>query len=158
MVNFSPVIRLNSTSTIRLTTQVLPVLHCAKPKANVDATQVLLTLCATLNNPTTLVNDVALIFLPWEITCVPRVELNRDANFPAVGQNLEVFGWGLTSFEPTIEFPNIIQTLTVQALTNEACGEQWGKEILPDVLCATIEGKGIGQGDSGTCISWAEVF
>jgi hypothetical protein len=108
-------------------------------------------------NGTTIVNDVALIFLPREITYVPRVELNRDANFPAVGQNLEVFGWGLTSFEPTIEFPNIIQTLTVQALTNEACGEQWGKEILPDVLCATIEGKGIGQGDSGTCISWAEV-
>ncbi len=121
MVNFSPVIRLNSTSTIRLTTQVLPVLHCAKPKANVDATQVLLTLCATLNNPTTLVNDVALIFLPWEITCVPRVELNRDANFPAVGQNLEVFGWGLTSFEPTKEFPNIIQTLTVKALANQDC-------------------------------------
>jgi hypothetical protein len=72
----------------------------------------------------TIVNDVALVFLPREITYVPRVELNRDANFPAVGQNLEVFGWGLTSFEPTIEFPNIIQTLTVQALTNEACGEQ----------------------------------
>ncbi len=108
-------------------------------------------------NQTTLANDVALIFLPegvvTEITSVPRVGLNRNPDVPAVGQDLEVFGWGITSFEPDEVSPDIIQTLTVQALTNEACGEQWGEEILPDVLCATIEGKGIGQGDSGTCIS-----
>ncbi len=49
IANLTPVIWLNSISTIRLTTQVLPVLHCAKPKAKVDATQVSLMLCATLN-------------------------------------------------------------------------------------------------------------
>ncbi len=110
-------------------------------------------------NVTTFANDVALIFLPREITYVPRVELNRDANFPTVGQNLEVFGWGRTSFPPTEEYPNIIQTSTVKALANQNCTAFTGATgVTADVLCATIEGKGIGQGDSGTCISWAEVF
>ncbi len=110
-------------------------------------------------NVTTAANDVALIFLPREITYVPRVELNRDANFPAVGQNLEVFGWGLTSFPPTQEFPNIIQTITVEALANQDCLAFTGAMgVTADVMCATIEGKGAGPGDSGTCISWAEVF
>ena len=110
-------------------------------------------------NLTTLVNDVALIFLPREITYVPRVELNRDANFPTVGQNLEVFGWRLTNFTPTAEFPIIIQTIIVQALANQDCLAFIGATgATADVMCATIEGKGTWQGDSGMCISWAEVF
>jgi hypothetical protein len=113
-------------------------------------------------NGTTLANDVALIFLPegvvMEITSVPRVKLNRKPNVPAVGQNLEVFGWGYISEEPNIVSPNIIQTLTVQPLKNEACGEQWGGEILPDVLCATIEGKATARGDSGTSNTLSLVF
>ncbi len=110
-------------------------------------------------NPTTSANDIALIFLPWDITYVPHVELNRDANFPTVGQNLEVFGWGLTNFTPTAEFPIIVQTITVQALANQDFSAFTGATgATADVMCATIEGKGAWQGDSGTCISWAEVF
>ena len=144
-------------------TNVVPIALCqTEGKSGCDP-----SLAYVVRHPqyssTTNVNDVALIFLPegrvTEITSVPRVGLNRNPDVPAVGQNLEVFGWGLISFEPNLMSPDIIQTLTVQASATQDCWAfDGGSIVTADVLCATIEGKGIGQGDSGTCNSWLRYF
>ncbi len=120
-------------------------------------------------NDGTIVNDVALIFLPREITYVPRVELNRDANFPAVGQVLEVFGWGATCQLPGTECPeedatpNVIQTGNLEYVTNAECQENKGGafNITEDMLCArtnSTDGVAVGSGDSGMCDSWSLIL
>jgi hypothetical protein len=100
-------------------------------------------------------NDVALIFLPvgQQITDIDPVRLNRNRDVPASGQNLEVFGWGLTSNDPDIIPAIEIQTATMQALTNQACRNRFvGTEgrITNDMLCAKSEGVSAAPGDSGT--------
>lgn len=100
-------------------------------------------------------NDVALIFLPvgQQITDIAPVRLNRNRDVPASGQNLEVFGWGLTSNAPSPVPAIEIQTATMQALTNQACRNRFvGTEgrITNDMLCAKSEGVSAAPGDSGT--------
>ena len=116
-------------------------------------------------NPTTKANDVALIFLPegrvTEITSVPRVGLNRNPDVPAVGQNLEVFGWGATCVAPGTDcpnahdMPNLIQTGNLEYVANEACNIL--RSVTEDMLCAktdSTDGVASGRGDSGTCDSF----
>ena len=114
-------------------------------------------------NSTTNVNDVALIFLPegvvTNITSVPRVGLNRNPDVPAVGQDLEVFGWGLISNEPNQMLPDIIQTITVQASATQDCWAfDGGSIVTADVLCAGTPEKTTGKGDSGTSNTLTLVF
>ena len=98
-------------------------------------------------------NDIALIFLqsdlPEEIDQIPNVALNCNPSVPAVGQDLEAFGWGSTDF-PTQVNPNEIQTATIQAVTNADCGND-----RDDILCAGQAGISAAPGDSGTCNSSA---
>ena len=103
-------------------------------------------------------NDVALIFLPVgqqiiDIDDIDPVRLNRNRDVPAGGQNLETFGWGLTSNEPTPIDAIEIQTATMQALTNQACRDRFAgtaDRITNDMLCAKSEGVSAAPGDSGT--------
>ena len=89
-------------------------------------------------------NDVALIFLPvgQQITTIDPVRLNRNRDVPVSGQNLEVFGWGLTSNAPNPVPAIEIQTAIVQAV---ACIQRPN-----DILCAKTPGVAVGSGDSGT--------
>jgi len=118
-------------------------------------------------NPTTLANDVALIFLPWDITYVPHVELNHDANFPAVGQVLEAFGWGATCEKPGTKCskedttPIVIQTGNLEYVTNAECQENRKSNVTEDMLCAktnSTDGVAAGRGDSGMCDSWSLIL
>ena len=101
-------------------------------------------------NATTLQNDIALIFLQEDLPedrQIPNVALNCDPNVPVADQELEVFGWGHTSFPggtASIE----IQTGKLIALTNADC-----TNVSDDMLCAKKEGISAAPGDSGTCNS-----
>ena len=108
-------------------------------------------------NATTFQNDIALIFLQEDLPedrQIPNVALNCDPNVPVADQELEVFGWGHTSFPggtASIE----IRTGKLIALTNADCDEKMAPDtdITDDMLCAKKEGISAAPGDSGTCNS-----
>ncbi len=111
----------------------------------------------------TIKNDVALIILPegCQITNIQQVALNRNSNVPVVGQELEAFGPGHTN-EVKETVPNVIQTGTLEYLTNQDCEDRLRDEgellddcfITCDMQCANTDsedGVAVGRGDSGTC-------
>jgi hypothetical protein len=123
----------------------------------------------------TLENDIALIILPEDlpgdieqlVANLPNVELNCDPDIPAVGQELEAFGWGATCESggtecPDSEYPNDIQTGKLEYLTNGECDNLYDGGITGDMLCAntdSTDGVAVGNADSGTCNScWASIF
>jgi len=109
-----------------------------------------------LNEETSVDKDYALIFLPEEITTIDPVGLNSNVNLPTDGDDLEAFGWGLEDSKDD-DLPNVPNTVTVQYVTNEECGEAYGKDtkhfsaatITDFQLCAAGNGKDTCQGDSG---------
>ena len=111
-------------------------------------------------NATTFQNDIALIFLQEDLPedrQIPNVALNCDPNVPVADQELEVFGWGYISNRPDVIRPELIQTATINALTNADCDEKMAPDtdITDDMLCAKKEGISAAPGDSGTCNSTA---
>jgi len=131
-------------------------------------------------------NDVALIFLPAAQRISPKfirpVKLNRNPNVPAVGQDLEVFGWGTTCNPPYLPAPivapataaptptpecndyirpNKIQTGNLQYLTNQVCSTLLYFAVTPDTMCAKTDsdsGVSLAFGDVGTCNSLSLAF
>lgn len=102
-------------------------------------------------------NDFALIFLP-DISAVNEgfvaeinpVKLNSDANVPADGEQLEVFGWGATTFEANWDdIPKVPNTVILQYVPDDQCEAAWGCEIFDSMLCAIADGQAVGNGDSG---------
>jgi hypothetical protein len=108
------------------------------------------------NDVETFENNITLIILPEgggrQVANLPNVALNCNPSVPAVGQDLEAFGWGSTAF-PTQVNPNEIQTATIKALTNADCKND--RDITDDILCAKQAGISMAGGDSGTCDSSA---
>lgn len=104
-------------------------------------------------NPETLVNDVALIFLPenLQITFIRPVVLNQNPNVPANRQNLEAFGWGSTTFPPIQTNPIFPQTGILQHVTNQNCQVFFAPTVITqEMLCADNDGiVSVGPGDSG---------
>ena len=128
-------------------------------------------------NATSFKNDIALIFLPEgggrQVANLPNVALNCIPNVPVDGQELEVFGWGLTCEPskpdppcPDGELPNDIQTGKLKYLTNEDCDTLYCGfccgVFTVDMLCANTDstsGVAVGGGDPGMCNScWASIF
>jgi hypothetical protein len=102
-------------------------------------------------------HDFALIFLP-DISAVNEgfvaeidpVKLNSDANVPVDGEELEVFGWGSTTFaEEPEDFPKVPNTVNLQYVPDDQCEADWESSIADSVLCAIADGKAVGGGDSG---------
>lgn len=102
---------------------------------------------------TALDNDFALIFLPEPIDSIQPLELNSDSGTPAAEAELPTFGWGDTIPGEETNRPNLPQTVTLEALSNEVCASIIGDLANPEnVLCAFDEGESSCQGDSG---KWA---
>ncbi len=84
-------------------------------------------------NPGTKEHDITLIFLQEDLPedrQIPNVVLNCDPNVPLAGQELEVFGWGHTSY-PGGTTPIEIRTGKRIALTNADC-----TKVIDDMNCA----------------------
>jgi trypsin len=105
-------------------------------------------------------NDFMLLFLANNVTVdVKMVNINSDANVPALEQAVTVVGWGDTDITDGTEMPIFLQEVEVNAISNDDCnasdgpygtyGEAGG--ITDNMLCAREEGGGEDscQGDSG---------
>jgi len=94
-------------------------------------------------------NDVAIIFLRTAINGITPVTLNTDPNLPAVGDPLDVAGWGMTEYGP----PNVPSAVTLNYLTNEACTKKpyryKDEQITGSMMCAYADEKDSCWGDSG---------
>ncbi|CAJ1963773.1 unnamed protein product [Cylindrotheca closterium] len=106
------------------------------------------------NEDISLANDIMLIQLQEPITVVTPVtlSLNENSTVPARGQLLTVIGVGNT--EEDGEQSNILQELTVPAVSLEACNdeESYNGDIIDEVMfCAGVieGGQDSCQGDSG---------
>eukprot|EP00913_Durusdinium_trenchii_P009748 g9156.t1 len=85
--------------------------------------------------------------------CVGSVCLPTK-DFPTVGTNCEVTGWGTLNMEGAV--PNVLQQGLVNTVSQDICAEQYAKDnqtITSGMLCATgATGQGVTdacQGDSG---------
>ena len=96
-------------------------------------------------------NDFSLIFLPENITNVKPVALNADPNFPADGAGLEIFGWGDTNNNTTLELPNIPYTANVLSTPSAQCTLPLNDRfvISENQICIRNDGETTGIGDSG---------
>lgn len=99
-------------------------------------------------NPSTLVNDVAVIELASALTysnTIAPVTLNT-ANTGAVAATL--VGWGRVSTGGAI--PNNLQQLSTNTITHARCEALWGSYVTEQQICAVIQtGQGACNGDSG---------
>jgi secreted trypsin-like serine protease len=109
-------------------------------------------------NPTTLVNDIALIFLDAPVVGVPLVLMNRNASFPgdksrdlltAIG--LGATGINLTNFNEEYTLPDNLMEVSVNSTPTLACWKAYGTAAIKESSICTSE-EGVGgtcSGDSG---------
>ena len=86
-------------------------------------------------------NDFALVILPENrpINAIDPVQLNRDPNVPANGDDLDVFGWGDTDPDPNVAgSTDVPLTVTVDHILNDQCAALYSGTyvITPGMLCA----------------------
>lgn len=96
--------------------------------------------------------DVAILFLPRAMNEIVPITLNRNPNVPsAMGDPLEVSGWGLTSTDG--ELSNVPLSVDLNYVTRQACTEnpfRWSTEVITgNMLCAFGDQKDSCGGDSG---------
>jgi hypothetical protein len=105
-------------------------------------------------------NDFALIFLPdipdvneGVVAGIVPVTLNSNRDVPMDGNELEVFGWGLTGTDQT-ETSRVPHTIKVNSVPIDQCRKTYGlkKRNTDSMLCTFGDGtKVTWLGDSGTC-------
>jgi secreted trypsin-like serine protease len=111
-----------------------------------------------LYDPTILNYDVALLFLPTEVTDIAPLLLNDDPDLPTDGEQLELAGWGsITPTEEDAFYPDVPYEVTVDYMTDEECAGElylwttaYGDWTFTDIMmCAFAPGKASCLGDSG---------
>ncbi|XP_053789291.1 trypsin-like [Vidua chalybeata] len=113
-------------------------------------------------------HDLMLLRVEPPFTCGPQVRpLPLPQATPTPGSTCTVMGWGSTS-SPEESYPAVPQCLNVTVLGDSACGDAYGAQVTPDMLCAGVPegGKDSCQGDSGgpllcqgqlqAVVSWGE--
>ncbi|KAL7554393.1 hypothetical protein ACHAWF_017840 [Thalassiosira exigua] len=118
--------------------------------------------------------DVALLFLPIEITSIPPVALNTDPNIPEAGDEVVAAGWGLIQENPDVS-PDDLHNVTLEYIQSAECQEEFGSStddfffpypsnpISSDMMCTYADGKSACFGDSGGTkqvgiTSWGDVI
>lgn len=111
-------------------------------------------------------NDFALLELknPMDMSQgnVELVSINKQSNFPGVGQQVTVLGWGDTVQSDYIsKLSDKLMKVDVNMISNEQCGKASGSingfsdnyfgQISENMMCANVQGGGKDacQGDSG---------
>jgi len=106
-------------------------------------------------NPSTLENDIALLFLDRPATfnsLVRNISIPPQGSDVTVGKSCVISGWGTTVDDPSSPTPSILQHANVPIMSNLRC-QRYLREIrVVDVfMCAGFEEGGVDtcQGDSG---------
>ncbi len=102
-------------------------------------------------------NDVALIFLPdipevneGVVAEIVPVTLNSYSSIPEDGQELELFGWGLTGTDQTF-FPPVPHTVKVNSYPFDQCNGIYLNQLDNSMMCTFGDGTTSAyKGDSGT--------
>ena len=115
-------------------------------------------------NPSTTDQDFMLVFLlsPVSVTNVDLVKLNKDNNYPSVGEEVTVMGWGDTNIQDSVsDLSDVLMHVDVNVISNNECDDSEGYvsgyfdsyngQITNNMLCARKVGGGEDscQGDSG---------
>lgn len=105
-----------------------------------------------------IMNDFALAKLYGTSTVEP-VRINNRRNLPSVGEQLSVMGWGVTVEGMTETSSDVLRSINVSALSNDACNNSTGMYqgkfvsmagyIVENMLCAWNTNQDACQGDSG---------
>lgn len=105
-------------------------------------------------NPETNVNsndDFAVVILPEPITNIEPVELNAQSDLPTEGDQLDVFGWGITQLDPREVRPTTPRTASVFYVPNKECSTRKfvPYDISSNQMCTYSMNKSQDEGDSG---------
>lgn len=102
-------------------------------------------------NPSTMVNDIAVIILTEAVEYSDSIQPVSLASVdPAAGTLAVVTGWG-TLREGAFTLPTTLQEVTVDIVSRESCQSSYGTRynINESMVCAASAGKDACQGDSG---------
>lgn len=101
-------------------------------------------------DPTTLVNDVALVQLKRPVAKAETAEvlLKGDGSYLRPGRSFTVTGWGVTDMDAD-DIPTVLQTVQVPFVAFKACSEAYPDLQAGTAICAGTEGRDSCQGDSG---------
>lgn len=109
-----------------------------------------------LYKPSTLRNDIGLIFLDKPVKGVPLVKMNRNASFPGSVNppSLNAIGLGATGYNESTwsyTFPQVLMQTSLKSLSMLACKKVYGSSKTGEsTICAGGDGvKGVCFGDSG---------
>ena len=105
-----------------------------------------------------IMNDFALAKL-YGTSSVEPVRINNRRNLPNIGESLSVMGWGVTVEGIPDTASDILRSINVSALSNDACNNSTGMYegksvslagyIVDNMLCAWNPNHDACQGDSG---------
>ena len=103
-------------------------------------------------NPSTMVNDIAVIRLVSSLTFSSTIKaIDLVSKAPANGATASVSGWG-TTFYGSSSIPSQLNYIDVQIVDTTQCASSiygYGSEINPSMICAYSAEKGACQGDTG---------
>lgn len=101
-------------------------------------------------DPTTLVNDVALIQLKRPVAKAETAEvlLKGDGSYLRPGRDFTVTGWGVTDMDAD-DIPTVLQTVQVPFVAFKECSVAYPDLQAGTAICAGTEGRDSCQGDSG---------
>ncbi|XP_065368217.1 trypsin-like [Calliphora vicina] len=104
-------------------------------------------------NPTTMVNDVAVIKMATPVRESSKIRYIKLAEkAPSTGTTAAVTGWGSKCFLLCITAPKILQVVEVDIVDQQQCASSeynYGDKIKETMLCAYAVKKDACQGDSG---------
>ncbi|XP_075168803.1 trypsin alpha-4-like [Haematobia irritans] len=103
-------------------------------------------------NPSTMVNDIAVIRLSSSLTFGPTIKaIEMATQAPVDGAAAAVSGWG-TLQSGGFTLPTTLQFVEVEMVSQEECSSStygYGSNVRPTMICAYSKGKDACQGDSG---------
>lgn len=85
-------------------------------------------------------NDLMLVLLEWPTTMdLPFVKLNKDSNFPRVGESVTTMGWGDMTIDYITEItPDVLMSVDIHVISNEACANSSGIHVWQEYENGTI--------------------
>ena len=102
-------------------------------------------------NLSNLDSDFALVFLPAPMVNIEPVKLNNDPDIPTnATDELEIFGWGLTSDTSDV-LPDVPHTAKLHYVPQETCADSYAPNvtITSNMMCAMDDAQATCFGDDG---------
>jgi len=93
--------------------------------------------------------DIALLLLDAPINNITPVEFATQPGLATAGEVVRVIGWGNTNSQSNPSFPDILQQVDLDIISNAEAGRFYGQDYDSTILAANTIGKDTCQGDSG---------